>query len=311
MEEAEARGAAAWTPERQIDDDEVLGLLKQAARGRFAPGTAWAYSNSGYVVLGLIAARAGGKPFSDVLRERIFQPLGMTRTLAFVRGANEVPERAFGHVRGAEGLREGDQSSTSATLGDGGVYSCVEDLAKWDDALRTKSLLTEAESKQVFTPARLADGSEPHWPNEPGDENLYPGRPVSYGFGWFLDPWQGRARQWHHGETKGFRSTIQRFPESGLTVVLLANRAPRTSLRRRPAAPLPGGRRAQAVPSRRRTGSRVPGFPRPSAGCAGARDGRRRPPRGGRAPPPRTRRPRNARRSRSAGSTRAARRRTA
>ena len=224
MEEAEARGAAPWTHERQIQDDEVLALLKQTTQGRYAAGSNWSYSNSGYVVLGLVAARAAGKPFPDLLHERIFRPLGMTRTLAFVRGTNEVPERAFGHGRDAEGLREGDQSSTSATLGDGGVYSCLEDLAKWDEALRTKSLLTQAEWKQVFTPARLADGSEPHWPKEPGDENLFPGRPVAYGFGWFLDPWRGRARQWHHGETKGFRSTIQRFPGTDVTVVMLANR---------------------------------------------------------------------------------------
>jgi CubicO group peptidase (beta-lactamase class C family) len=224
MDEAEARGAPRWTHERQIRDEEVLGLLKQATEGRFAPGSGWAYSNSGYVVLGLAAARAAGRPLPDVLRERVFRPLGMTRTLAFVRGTNEVPERAFGHTRTAEGFLEADQSSTSATLGDGGVYSCLEDLAKWDEALRTGSLLTVAESKQVFTPARLADGSEPHWPTEPGDENLFPGRPVSYGFGWFLEPWQGRTRAWHHGETKGFRSTIQRFPDAGLTVVLLANR---------------------------------------------------------------------------------------
>jgi len=217
MDEAETRGAAAWTHERQIRDDEVLGLLKQATEGRFAPGSGWAYSNSGFVVLGLVAARAAGRPFPDVLRERIFQPLGMTRTLAFVRGTNEVPERAFGHARAAEGFVEADQSSTSATLGDGGVYSCLEDLAQWDEALRTGSLLTAVESK-------LADGSEPHWPSEPGDENLFPGRPVSYGFGWFLDPWRGRPRTWHYGDTKGFRSAIQRFPDAGLTVVLLANR---------------------------------------------------------------------------------------
>jgi CubicO group peptidase (beta-lactamase class C family) len=224
MDAAEKRGATAWTSERQIRDDQVLGLLKQATKGSFEPGGAWAYSNSGFVVLGLVAARAAGRPFPDVLRERIFVPLGMTHTLAFVRGTNEVPERALGHARTSEGFLEADQSSTSATLGDGGVYSCLEDLAKWDEALGRGSLLTAAESKQVFTPARLADGSEPHWPSEPGDENLFPGRPVSYGFGWFLDPWQGRPRTWHHGETKGFRATIQRFPDAGLTVVLLANR---------------------------------------------------------------------------------------
>ena len=135
-------------------------------RTRPAPGTSWAYSNSGYVVLGLVAARAAARPFGDVLRERIFAPLGMTRTLAYEKGTNQFPDRAYGHTKEATGFRETDQSSTSATLGDGGVYSCLEDLAKWDEALRTGSLLTAAESKQVFTPARLADGSEPHWPSE-------------------------------------------------------------------------------------------------------------------------------------------------
>ena len=138
---------------------------------------AWAYSNSGYVLLGLVAAQAAERPFGDVLRERIFAPLGMTRTLAFEKGKNEVPERAYGHTKEPAVFRETDQSSTSATLGDGGVYSCLEDLAKWDEALRTNALLSKAETTQALTPVRLADGSEPRWPKEPGGENLFPGRP--------------------------------------------------------------------------------------------------------------------------------------
>jgi CubicO group peptidase (beta-lactamase class C family) len=225
MEGAEKKKGPIWTPERQIRDDEVLALLEEETHGLFAPGTSWAYSNSGYVLLGLVAARAADKPFADVLRERIFAPLGMTRTLAYERGKNEVPDRAYGHTREATGFRETDQSSTSATLGDGGVYSCLEDLAKWDEALRTNTLFSEAEMKLAFTPVRLADGAEPLWPpGEQGGDNLFPGRPVAYGFGWFLDPWQGRKRAWHHGETMGFRSIVERFPADGLTVVLLANR---------------------------------------------------------------------------------------
>jgi CubicO group peptidase (beta-lactamase class C family) len=224
MQEAERAGQRRWTKERQIRDDEVLGLLEKETRGRFAPGSRWAYSNSGYVVLGLIAARAAERPFGEVLRERIFAPLGMTRTLAFERGKNQVPDRAFGHTKQPTGFRETDQSSTSATLGDGGVYSCLEDLAKWDEALRTDAFFSEAELKRVLTPVKLADGSEPSWPSEPGDDNLFPGRPVAYGFGWFLDPWQGRPRAWHHGETMGFRSIIERFAQDELTIVMLANR---------------------------------------------------------------------------------------
>ena len=104
MDEAEKKNGPTLDPERQIRDDEVLALLQKETRGVFAPGTSWAYSNSGYVVLGLIAARAAGKPFGDVLRERIFAPLGMTRTLAYEKGRNEVPDRAYGHTKEADGI---------------------------------------------------------------------------------------------------------------------------------------------------------------------------------------------------------------
>ena len=225
MENAEKAKGPMWTSERQIRDDEVLALLQKETRGLFAPGASWAYSNSGYVLLGLVAARAAGKPFGDVLRERIFAPLGMTQTLAYEKGRNEVPDRAYGHTKEPAGFRETDQSSTSATLGDGGVYSCLKDLAKWDDGLRTHALLSEAEMAPALTPVRLADGSEPRWPKgEEGGDNLFPGRPVAYGFGWFLDPWQGRERAWHHGDTMGFRAIVERFPADGVTVVILANR---------------------------------------------------------------------------------------
>jgi CubicO group peptidase (beta-lactamase class C family) len=225
MEAAEKGRAPLWTPERPIHDDEVLALLRSETKGRFAPGTRWAYCNSGYVVLGLVVARVSGLPFGQFLHDRLFHRLGMDRTLAYEAGRNEVPDRAFGHERTADGFRERDQSATSATLGDGGVYSNLEDLARWDEALRLSSLLSPGAMRPALTPVRLADGSEPRWPEgPPGGDNLEPGRPVSYGFGWFLDPWRGRPRQWHHGSSTGFRNVIERFPEHGLTIVLLANR---------------------------------------------------------------------------------------
>src|SRR5262245_59107336 len=225
MEKVEKQKGPLWTPERQVREHEVLALLEAETHGVFVPGESWAYSSSGYVVLGLVAARAAGKPFGNVLQERIFEPLGMTRTLAYEKGKNDVPDRAYGHTKEGARFRQTDQSSTSATLGDGGVYSCLEDLAKWDEALRTHALLSEAEMKPALTPVRLADGSEPSWPKgDGGGDNLFPGRMVSYGYGWFLDPWRGHARQWHHGETMGFRTIVDRFPADGLTVIVLANR---------------------------------------------------------------------------------------
>jgi CubicO group peptidase (beta-lactamase class C family) len=224
MEAAEKGRAPIWTADRQIQDDEVLALLRGETKGRFEPGTSWAYSNSGYVVLGLVVARASGKPFADFLRDRIFRPLQMTHTLAYESGKNEVPQRAFGHTKEKAAFREADQSPTSATLGDGGVYSSLEDLARWDEALRTNELLSPAWMKPAATPVTLLDGSRPRWPAEPGEDNLAPGEPVAYGFGWFLDPWRGHARMWHHGSTRGFRTAIERFTDDGITVAVLANR---------------------------------------------------------------------------------------
>jgi CubicO group peptidase (beta-lactamase class C family) len=213
-----------WTALHQIQDDDVLNLLEHQTTPKFAAGTSWAYSNSGYVLLGLMVAKTSGEPFGEFLHDRIFAPLGMHETLAFVNGNNSVPNRAFGHTKQANGFVETDQSSTSATLGDGGVYSNLVDLTKWDAALEAHSLLGEEEMRAALTPATLNDGSQPNWPASPGEDNLNPGKPVSYGFGWFLDPYRGHARMWHTGSTMGFRTVIERFTGEKSTVVILCNR---------------------------------------------------------------------------------------
>jgi len=221
---AEKAKGTTWSATHQIQDDEVLDLLKQQTHGKFAPGTNWSYSNSGYVVLGLVVAKVSGKPFGRFLHDHIFAPLQMRSTLAFINGRNTPPHRAYGHTREGDTFVETDQSATSATLGDGGIYSNLADLAKWDGALRSGVLLSEEEMKAGHVPVRLVDGSEPHWPTQPGDDNLNPGKPVSYGFGWFLDPYKGRARMWHSGSTQGFRTVIQRFTTEKLTLIILCNR---------------------------------------------------------------------------------------
>jgi len=225
MDAVEKTKGPVWTPEKQIRDAEVLELLKKEKNGKFAPGTSWSYSNSGYVVLGLIVAKVSGKSYGGFLHERIFAPLKMGHSVVFQKGKNGVVNRAFGHSKDGNAFKETDQSSTSATLGDGGGYSNLEDLARWDDALRNHTLLNEKEFQPALSPVKLNDGSEPHWPAEAHDDNLHPGKPVSYGFGWFLDPYQGRQRMWHTGSTMGFRTVIERFTEGhGWTVIILCNR---------------------------------------------------------------------------------------
>ena len=223
MEAAEKANGPKWSPERQIHDGEVLELLKKAEAGKFAPETSWAYSNSGYVLLGLIVAKTSGKTYGEFLHERIFAPLKMNHTIVYQKGKNEVANRAYGHSKEDGTLKGTDQSSTSATLGDGGIYCNLEDLARWDDALRSHTLLSEKEMLPALTPVKLNDGSEPHWPTEPNGDNLHPGKPVSYGFGWFLDPYEGHERMWHTGSTMGFRTVIERFRKENLTIIILSN----------------------------------------------------------------------------------------
>ena len=139
----------------------------------------------------------------------------MNHTLAYEKGKNEVPRRAYGHTKEKDGnWRETDQSPTSAVLGDGGIYSSIDDLEKWDSALREHTLLSEAEMQPALTPV------EP----TAGPAKFHSGKTLSYGFGWFLDPYQGHRRMFHDGETIGFLTTIQRFPDDKLTVIVLANR---------------------------------------------------------------------------------------
>ena len=226
MEQKEkAEGQQIWSRTHQIHDDEVLALLANQTHGLFEPGASWSYSNSGYVVLGLIVAKVSGMPYPDFLQRRIFKPLKMSTTVAYINGVNSVRHRALGFSNKDGHFEDTDQSATSATLGDGGIYSNLSDLAHWDDALANNKLLSKSEMAPAFEPVRLNDGSPAHWPAAGGDsDNLAPGKPVSYGFGWFLSPVEGRPCMWHTGSTSGFLTLIQRFSDNGLTIVILENR---------------------------------------------------------------------------------------
>ncbi len=201
----------------QIHEAGVLKLLEQQTATDFPPGSKWRYSNSGYVMLGIVVEKVSGKPFGRFLEERIFAPLEMKNTVLYEKGKNDVTQRAYGHTLTRGKWMQTDQSSTSATQGDGGIYSSVDDLAKWDAALTSFKLLTENEMREAWTPVNISAGSGVAM--QSGQSG------VSYGFGWFLDPYRGHKRMWHYGETLGFRTTIQRFPEDELTVIVLANRA--------------------------------------------------------------------------------------
>jgi CubicO group peptidase (beta-lactamase class C family) len=202
----------------QIKDAGVLDLLKQQSTTKFTPGSRWDYSNSGYVVLAMVVEKVSGQSFGYFLRDRIFTPLAMTHTIAYEKGKNEVSNRAYGHSKIDGVWRETDQSSTSATLGDGGVYTSLDDLEKWDHALTHHTLLSEKEMEPALTPPA-------RWRLENPNGEAAP----LYGFGWYLDPYHGHRRYSHYGESVGFRNSIQRFPDDHLTVIVLCNRGDRAA----------------------------------------------------------------------------------
>ena len=127
----------------------------------------------------------------------------MQATVAFEDGVSTVPSRAYGYSAGGDSWTRTDQSSTSAVLGDGGIYSSIDDLAKWDAALYDDRLLRKESRELAFTPATHTDNPS-----------------VDYAFGWRITG----ETLWHSGETRGFRNVIIRYPERKLTVIVLTNR---------------------------------------------------------------------------------------
>ncbi|AKC87711.1 serine hydrolase domain-containing protein [Pseudoxanthomonas suwonensis] len=188
----------------QLRDADVLRILEDQDRTYFPPGSAYRYSNSGYALLALVVGEASGRDFASFLHERIFRPLGMDNTVAHQDGVDTVAHRAWGYSLADGRWTRTDQSRTSAVLGDGGIYSSIDDLARWDAALYDDRLLQPESLARMFSPATPTD--EPDVPH--------------YGFGWRLNG----DSAWHSGESIGFRNAIVRWPGERLTVVVLSNR---------------------------------------------------------------------------------------
>jgi len=187
----------------QLRDADVLGILGSQNRTYFAPGTSYRYSNGGYALLALIVERASGQGFASFLRARIFAPLGMHNTVAHEEGVSTVADRAFGYSKAEAGWSRTDQDQTSAVLGDGGVYSSIDDLAKWDAALYDDRLLQHESLRLAFTAATPTDNPS-----------------VAYGYGWRITG----ETLWHSGESIGFRNVIVRYPKRRMSVIILTNR---------------------------------------------------------------------------------------
>lgn len=188
---------------RELHDQDVLALLERESKLYFEPGASYRYSNTGYALLALIVEKSSGVTFASFLKTRIFEPLEMGGTVAYEPGISEVRHRAFGYSEAKGEWQRTDQSQTSAVLGDGGIYSSIDDLAKWDAAINDERLLSASSLRAAFAPSTATD-----------DPNIH------YGFGWRITG----ETLWHSGETIGFRNVIVRWPQRKLTVIVLTNR---------------------------------------------------------------------------------------
>jgi len=191
---------------RDYTEDELLEIAMRIPL-EFEPGTQWSYSNTGYMLLGILTSKLSGKHWSEFQRERVFLPAGM-QTARVISESDIVKNRAAGYQRGKDAeLENQDWVAPSLNrLADGALYFTVKDLAAWDLTLTRRGLLKPESYAAWWTPVALSDGSS------------YP-----YGFGWSLDEQRGRRLIEHGGSWQGFRAAIARYVEDGVTVAVLAN----------------------------------------------------------------------------------------
>ena len=155
----------------------------------------------------MIVEKISGETFAEFLKENIFIPLKMENTVAHEEGISVVENRAYGYSRTDSGWIREDQSITSAVLGDGGIYSNVEDLYKWDQSLYTNKILFDTLRNEAMARTILTGGEK-----------------MDYGYGWYIKKYKGNEVVYHTGSTQGFRNVIYRVPSRKFTVIILTNR---------------------------------------------------------------------------------------
>ncbi|RKH02674.1 class A beta-lactamase-related serine hydrolase [Corallococcus sp. CA047B] len=186
--------------------DEELARFAYALPLEFPAGSRWNYSNTGYVLLGILVNRVAGTFYGNILAEHVFKPAGM-KTARGISEADVIPNRAAGY-RQVEGVVKNQEwvSPSLNTTGDGSLYVSVKDMLAWDAAVQRQALLTPESWKEILSPVKLTSGA------------TYP-----YGFGWQLEERGGKPIHLHGGAWQGFRSTFARYLGDSLSIVVLAN----------------------------------------------------------------------------------------
>ncbi len=187
---------------RAMDQSRVLEVVARQGSLNFEPGSEWLYSNSGYNLAAIIVARVSGQSFSDFTRDRLFAPLGMTRTRWRDDYTAIIPGRAAAYAPAAGGYQHAMPFENAH--GNGGLLTTVGDMLIWNRAL-TDGWLNLSE--------RLAE------------RGRAAGRLTHYGLGLERGVNEGQIEIAHGGSTGGYRSWLARYPDHGLSIALLCNAA--------------------------------------------------------------------------------------
>ena len=187
---------------RPIARDSLLNLFKNKPLD-FPPGTSWSYSNSGYILLGIIIETVTHKSYFQVIRENIFEPLEMNHT-GFDFTNLKSPDKATGYS--GDFLTAADIVDSSVSFAAGSLYTTVGDLYKWDQALYTNRVVSQTLLQKAFTPYKL-----------------------NYGYGWQIVTQYNKKVTEHGGAITGFLSFILRVPGDQICIIVLSNRPSSTT----------------------------------------------------------------------------------
>jgi len=196
---------------------DALQALSRQQQLRFPPGTKFEYSDSAYVVLAQIIERISGQRYAEFLKENIFDPLGMKDSMVVDERKQKVPHMAVSYSNRTGHWEDVTYSPENSIYGEDGIYSTINDLYKWDQALYTDRLVTRATLEMAFTPALGNDGKQLT------TDLLSRPRPSSYGFGWVISSLDGEKDVEHAGGWAGYVTYILRVPSRRVTAIVLTN----------------------------------------------------------------------------------------
>jgi len=202
---------SGWPSDGTLTENQFLTLVSRQKSLNFAPGDEFLYSNTGYALLSIVVRRASGQSLRTFAAERIFKPLGMTHTEFRDDHTALIPERALGYQPTGSTYRISQPEMD--VVGDGGVYSTVEDLAKWDANFRSGLVGGQRAIEMLEAPGTLNDGQI-----------------IPYAFAMAIGEFHGIKTYSHSGAYGGYRSTLLRFPQRDLSVITLCNTSSASSL---------------------------------------------------------------------------------